>query len=101
MLENGIAFGGVSRHPARVKCALLDWMAWKDATALAVAAAFDQGVRMTDVTTSEAAASAASVLETSTRRTRPLRRRRATPSLGSRSSPSACSTASRCTRTAR
>ena len=37
MLEDGIAFAGVSRYPARVKCALLGWMAWKDATAQAVA----------------------------------------------------------------
>jgi nitrogen fixation protein NifU and related proteins len=38
LLEDGIAFAGVSRYPARVKCALLGWMAWKDATAQAVAA---------------------------------------------------------------
>ncbi len=31
-LEDAIAFAGVSRYPARVKCALLPWMAWKDAT---------------------------------------------------------------------
>ena len=36
VLEDGIAFAGVSRYPARVKCALLGWMAWKDATARAV-----------------------------------------------------------------
>jgi nitrogen fixation NifU-like protein len=36
VLEDGIAFTGVSRYPARVKCALLGWMAWKDATAQAV-----------------------------------------------------------------
>jgi nitrogen fixation NifU-like protein len=36
VLEDGIAFAGVSRYPARVKCALLGWMAWKDATAQAV-----------------------------------------------------------------
>jgi nitrogen fixation protein NifU and related proteins len=28
-----VAFAGVSRYPARIKCALLGWMAWKDATA--------------------------------------------------------------------
>lgn len=39
VLEDGIAFAGVSRYPARVKCALLGWMAWKDATAQAVASA--------------------------------------------------------------
>ena len=32
VLEDGIAFAGVARFPARVKCALLSWMAWKDAT---------------------------------------------------------------------
>ncbi|MGI8577812.1 MAG: Fe-S cluster assembly sulfur transfer protein SufU [Nocardioidaceae bacterium] len=37
MLEDGIAFAGVAKFPARVKCALLGWMAWKDATARAVA----------------------------------------------------------------
>jgi nitrogen fixation NifU-like protein len=31
-LEDGIAFAGVARFPARIKCALLAWMAWKDAT---------------------------------------------------------------------
>ena len=33
ILEDGIAFAGVAKFPARVKCALLSWMAWKDATA--------------------------------------------------------------------
>ena len=37
VLEDGIAFAGVSKFPARVKCALLSWMAWKDATAQIVA----------------------------------------------------------------
>ena len=32
VLEDGIAFAGVTKFPARVKCALLSWMAWKDAT---------------------------------------------------------------------
>jgi nitrogen fixation protein NifU and related proteins len=32
VLEDAIAFAGVARFPARVKCALLSWMAWKDAT---------------------------------------------------------------------
>jgi nitrogen fixation protein NifU and related proteins len=36
VLEDGIAFAGVAKFPARVKCALLGWMAWKDATAQAV-----------------------------------------------------------------
>ncbi|MQA06453.1 MAG: SUF system NifU family Fe-S cluster assembly protein [Streptosporangiales bacterium] len=33
VLADAVAFAGVSRYPARVKCALLGWMAWKDATA--------------------------------------------------------------------
>ena len=39
VLEDAVAFAGVSRYPARIKCALLGWMAWKDATAQAVGAA--------------------------------------------------------------
>ncbi|MGX7728426.1 Fe-S cluster assembly sulfur transfer protein SufU [Rhodococcus sp. 2H158] len=31
VLGDGIAFAGVSKYPARVKCALLGWMAFKDA----------------------------------------------------------------------
>ncbi len=30
-LEDGIAFAGVARFPARIKCALLGWSAFKDA----------------------------------------------------------------------
>ena len=37
VLEDAVAFAGVSKYPARVKCALLSWMAFKDATAQAVA----------------------------------------------------------------
>jgi nitrogen fixation NifU-like protein len=37
VLEDGIAFAGVAKFPARVKCALLAWMAWKDATAQTLA----------------------------------------------------------------
>jgi nitrogen fixation protein NifU and related proteins len=36
VLQDAIAFAGVSKYPARVKCALLSWMAWKDATAQAL-----------------------------------------------------------------
>ncbi len=39
VLEDAVAFAGVSKFPARVKCALLSWMALKDATAQALAAA--------------------------------------------------------------
>ena len=42
VLEDGVAFAGVAQFPARVKCALLGWSAWRDATAQALAA--DQGV---------------------------------------------------------
>ena len=31
LLGDGIAFKGVARYPVRVKCALLGWMAFKDA----------------------------------------------------------------------
>jgi nitrogen fixation protein NifU and related proteins len=37
VLEDAVAFAGVSKYPARIKCALLGWMAWKDATAQALA----------------------------------------------------------------
>ena len=37
VLGDGVAFAGVAQYPARVKCALLPWMAFKDATARAVA----------------------------------------------------------------
>lgn len=33
LIGDGIAFTGVSKYPARVKCALLGWMAFKDALA--------------------------------------------------------------------
>jgi nitrogen fixation protein NifU and related proteins len=35
MLGDAVAFAGVARYPARVKCALLAWMAFKDALARA------------------------------------------------------------------
>ena len=31
ILEDGVALAGVSKYPARIKCALLGWMAYKDA----------------------------------------------------------------------
>ncbi|MCX2734096.1 SUF system NifU family Fe-S cluster assembly protein [Saccharopolyspora sp. NFXS83] len=36
VLEDGIAFAGVAKYPARVKCALLGWMAFKDAVSRVV-----------------------------------------------------------------
>jgi nitrogen fixation NifU-like protein len=37
VLGDAVAFHGVARYPVRVKCALLGWMAFKDAAARAVA----------------------------------------------------------------
>lgn len=31
VMGDAVAFAGVAKYPARVKCALLPWMAWKDA----------------------------------------------------------------------
>ena len=36
VLEDAVAFEGVSKYPARIKCALLGWMAWRDAVARAL-----------------------------------------------------------------
>jgi len=36
VLGDAVAFEGVSKYPSRIKCALLGWMAWKDATARAL-----------------------------------------------------------------
>lgn len=38
VLGDGVAFAGVARYPARIKCALLSWLAFRDATARAMAA---------------------------------------------------------------
>jgi nitrogen fixation NifU-like protein len=45
VLEDAVVFAGVSKYPARIKCALLGWMAWKDATAQALANAATDGGR--------------------------------------------------------
>jgi nitrogen fixation protein NifU and related proteins len=39
LLGDAVAFEGVSKYPARIKCALLGWMAWKDATTQAMSTA--------------------------------------------------------------
>jgi nitrogen fixation protein NifU and related proteins len=44
VLGDAVAFEGVSKYPARIKCALLGWMAWKDATARALAESADAAV---------------------------------------------------------
>jgi len=36
VLGDAVAFEGVSKYPSRIKCALLSWMAWKDATVRAL-----------------------------------------------------------------
>ncbi|MDP9397658.1 MAG: SUF system NifU family Fe-S cluster assembly protein [Actinomycetota bacterium] len=36
LLQDAVAFAGVAKYPARVKCALLGWMAMKDAAARAL-----------------------------------------------------------------
>jgi nitrogen fixation protein NifU and related proteins len=41
VLGDAVVFAGVAKYPARIKCALLGWMAWKDATARAVAGLAD------------------------------------------------------------
>ena len=53
VLEDAVAFVGVSKYPARVKCALLSWMAWKDATAQALGSAAAPGEGATPEGTSE------------------------------------------------
>jgi nitrogen fixation NifU-like protein len=42
VLEDAVAFAGVAKYPARIKCALLSWMAWKDATVRAAATETDE-----------------------------------------------------------
>ena len=37
LLEDAVALAGVSKYPARIKCALLGWMAFKDAAVQASA----------------------------------------------------------------
>jgi nitrogen fixation NifU-like protein len=39
VLGDGVAFEGVAKYPVRVKCALLGWMAFKDAAARALSGA--------------------------------------------------------------
>jgi nitrogen fixation NifU-like protein len=53
ILGDAVAFEGVSKYPARIKCALLGWMAWKDATvqALAEASAKTEDTGALDTTT--------------------------------------------------
>jgi nitrogen fixation protein NifU and related proteins len=45
VLQDAVAFAGVSRYPARVKCALLGWMAFKDAVGRVDSGSSDNGVK--------------------------------------------------------
>ena len=45
-LEDGIAFAGVAKFPARVKCALLGWSAFKDAALRARSASQDPSAQL-------------------------------------------------------
>ena len=54
IIGDGIAFAGVSKYPARVKCALLGWKAFQAATAEALAnAAEGNGVGTATVTVTD------------------------------------------------
>jgi nitrogen fixation NifU-like protein len=48
VLEDAVAFVGVSRYPSRVKCALLGWMAFKDAVGRAEAGSAGNGAQRTE-----------------------------------------------------
>ncbi|GAB09424.1 iron-sulfur cluster assembly protein IscU [Gordonia araii NBRC 100433] len=50
VIGDGIAFSGVSKYPARVKCALLGWMAFKDALSRAVEDAGEHKTREEELT---------------------------------------------------
>ena len=41
VIGDGVAFAGVAKYPARVKCALLGWMAFKDAAVQITAQSVD------------------------------------------------------------
>ncbi|MDA2986810.1 MAG: SUF system NifU family Fe-S cluster assembly protein, partial [Actinomycetota bacterium] len=43
VLGDGVAFVGVAKYPARIKCALLPWMALQDAQVKAGIGTEDQG----------------------------------------------------------
>ena len=45
LLGDAVAFEGVSKYPARIKCALLGWMAWKDAVSQALDGPATQAAR--------------------------------------------------------
>jgi len=48
VLADAVAFAGVSRYPSRVKCALLGWMAFKDAVGRADGASSGNGAQQAE-----------------------------------------------------
>jgi len=64
VLGDAVAFEGVAKYPARIKCALLGWMAWKDATAQALDAAGRAGNGASGTGASETGASETGASET-------------------------------------
>ena len=48
VLEDAVAFAGTAKLSMRVKCALLGWMAWKDATAQVVTSTGSEGPSETE-----------------------------------------------------
>ncbi len=63
VLEDAVAFAGVSKYPARIKCALLGWMAWKDATGQALETTTGQASMTENMTSQENAGLAAEAAE--------------------------------------
>ncbi len=55
VLGDGIAFAGVAKYPARVKCALLGWMAFKDAAVQSLDSMTADGEKSTGTTTTGSA----------------------------------------------
>ena len=51
MIGDGIALSGVSKYPARVKCALLGWLAFKDAVIRISAAEEAKRIMGSDIST--------------------------------------------------
>ncbi|WP_327099859.1 SUF system NifU family Fe-S cluster assembly protein [Nocardia vinacea] len=51
MIGDGIALGGVSKYPARVKCALLGWLAFKDAVIRITSAEEAKRIMGSDIST--------------------------------------------------
>ncbi|MBC7629860.1 Fe-S cluster assembly sulfur transfer protein SufU [Aeromicrobium sp.] len=57
VLEDGIAFAGVAQFPGRIKCALLGWMAWKDAVSQALVTTASSDTASSDTALSDTSSS--------------------------------------------